>query len=218
MAKITEVVISDSIRFSDHVTGTVTREGQTVGFTESLRDGRAAHGDLKPSGLLDHGFTGPPSKGEQGTLETCRMLVGILNEPVAQWLKPDAVSDDLAHIDCRAERVDGQQPPLDIQVVRAIADQKFWARIAMQGREERTDALNVAAAFLHRAIALKVDAIPVSVRSGIVLALNAIDAPALGFDGVVAAFHSAHGEWACQQGFAQIWIVGPNRQLTHKLA
>src|SRR5882724_9336377 len=146
MAKVTEVIMAERLRISDHVSGTVTRQGQAVGFSESFRNGRAAHGGLNASGSLDHGLTGSPSKGEQGTLETCRTLVGILNEPLAQWVMPDALSDGVAHVDCRAQRIDGLQPPLDIQVVRAIADPSFWAQQAIHGKGERTECLNEAAA------------------------------------------------------------------------
>lgn len=218
MAKHTEMVIADGIRITDHVSGTVTRQGEAVGFSESLRDGRAAHGNLNADGSLDHGLTGSPSKGEHGTLETCRTLVGILNEPLAQWILPDALCDTLAHVDCRAEHIDGQQPALNIQVVRAIADPSYWAQQAIHGKGEHTEGLSDGAAYLQRAIALKADRIPASARPGIVLALNAIDAPALAFGAVVTAFASEHSGWAREQGFAQIWIVGPNRHLTHQLA
>jgi hypothetical protein len=218
MAKVTELIIAECLRVFDHATGTVIRQGEVVGFSESLRNGRAAHGDLNASGSLDHGLIGSPSKGEDGTLETCRMLVSILNEPLAQWILPVALSDSLAHIDCRAESIDAQQPPLDIQVVRAMTDPEFWAQMAIHRKGERTEDVKIGADYLHAAIVLKAARIPSPSRSGIVLALNAIDAPALGFDAVVASFVLTYGEWARQQGFAEIWVVGPNRQLTHQLA
>lgn len=209
---------SVAYRASDHVAGTVVRAGKVVGFSESLREGRAASGDANPSGTLDYQFTGPTPKGEQGTLETCRVLVRAMNVLQPTWTHPDTLSD-LPHIDCRVARLDGQSPPLDIQVVRALADPVFWQKV---GRDGRGDGVAVSphdlAQLVRSAIELKVGRIPTTARSTLVLAVSALDSPALAFDTVVDEFRNQFTAWAQEQGFLAIWLVGPNDLLTHRLA
>jgi hypothetical protein len=210
-------IITDAIRMSDHMSGTVIRAGKVVGFSESLREGRAASGDAQPAGTLDYQFVGPTPKGEQGTLETCRVLVRAMNGAQPTWREPDTLSD-LTHVDCRAPRLDGQAPPLDIQVVRALANSAFWQKV---GRHGRGDGVSVSpqelAQHLRSAIELKVGRIPTPVRSTLVLALSALDSPVVAFDSVVDAFRIRSEPWAKAQGFLSIWLVGPNVLLTHQL-
>jgi hypothetical protein len=219
MAIKRDLVIAETMKATDHLTGTVSRKGKVVGFSESLRDGRAASGDRQPSGSLDYTFTGPTPKGEDGSLETCRTLVRVLNAKHPIWREPQELVPPPNDIDCRVTRLDGQSPTLDIQVVRAFSDPAFWQNVHRTGRG---DGMSVSthelAHALRKAIELKADKIPPRTKSNLVLALSALDSPVVAFDSVVEEFRNQFAIWAAAQGFLQIWLVGPNGMLTHQLA
>ncbi|HEY8010940.1 MAG TPA: hypothetical protein VIE67_08065 [Rudaea sp.] len=202
---------------TDHAKGTVTRGGKVVGFSESLREGRAASGDFQHSGTLDYGFVGPTPKGEQGTLETCRTLVRVMNTDEPIWREPEALST-LPHIDCRVARLDGHEPALDIQVVRAFVDPAFWQHVRQTGQGAGVSVTSKELAQgLLAAIELKANKIPLQARSSLLLALSALDSPVMAFDAVVDEFRNQFSLWAAAQGFLAIWLVGPNSMLTHRL-
>jgi len=209
-------LLTAGMKISDHVSGTVVEGDAVVGFSESQRQGRAAHGSVTAAGAVDHGFTGPTPTNETGTLDACQRLVRQLNADGGQWVLPIALSEALPHVDCRVESAGGEH--LDIQAVRAMTDATYWHEVGRQGgREVAGEALEDGANALRRSIELKQNKVPAEARAGLVLALDANDTPALAFDAVVAAFRVAHGEWAASVGFRVIWLVGPNSRMIHRL-
>lgn len=218
MPDIVKAFISEKLAFSDHDSGTVIEDGSVVAFSESQRQGRAAHGSVTPAGAVDHGFTGPPPTNETGTLDACQRLVRQLNADGGQWVVPIALSEGLPHVDCRVESAGAAGECLDVQVVRAMTDRAHWHEVDREGRrvivgETPNDAANA----LRRSIELKQNRIRPEARATLVLALDASDTPALAFDAVVAAFRCAHGEWATSVGFQSIWLVGPVNRMIHRL-
>jgi hypothetical protein len=217
MAKQIDAVIADGIRITDHVSGTVIRQGQVVGFSESLRDGRAAHGTITADGSVDHGFTGPSPTNETGTLDACQRLVRHLNAEGRQWTLPTALTEGLPHVDCRVEST--ADVCLDIQVVRAMTDETHWHEVSLKGgRQVVGEATEEGAHALKRSVECKQNKIPLVERAGLVLVLDANDTPALAFGPVVAKFHAVHGAWARSVGFQAIWLVGPMIGMVHRLA
>lgn len=214
--------MKDRVAFGDHVSATVTdNENKTIGFTESVRDGRSAHVTRRDDGSLEHGFTGTTPTNEVGTLETCRMLVLALNKLGGAWDQPEATSPDApsaAHTDARCSKANGQLGTLNIQVVRAQSNPRYWHEVSKKGASQDCSAPEQMAEQLRDAIGKKESRIPVEARSDLVLALSALDSPAHAFDDVIEAFRCSHGEWASCLGFEQIWIVGPSLLLTHRLA
>lgn len=214
-----DLAIAQPMKMTDHATATVKRNDKVVGFSESLREGRAASGDLQPSGSLDYAFTGPTSKGEDGSLETCRTLVRVLNAKEPVWQQPEELVPPPNDIDCHVVRVDGKEPALDIQVVRAFSAPAFWQHVHRTGRGDATSvSTHELAQVLRNAIELKANKIPPQAKSSLVLALSARDSPVVAFDAVVEEFRNQFATWAAAQGFLQIWLVGPNDLLTHQLA
>lgn len=62
------------------------------------------------------------------------------------------------------------------------------------------------------------DGIPPKGRTALVLALDAGRVPALAFEEVANRFRDLHGEWAVSLGFKEVWVVGPDPRLIHRLA
>lgn len=209
--------MKDRAVFGDYISATITNnESKTIGFSESVRDGRAAHVTRRDDGSLEHSFKGTPPTNEVGTLETCRMLVLALNKLGAAWGQPRATS--APHTDAQCERTDGQSGTLNIQVVRAQSNSTYWHEVSKLGSSADCGIPQQMASQLRDAINKKESRIPVEARSGLILVLSALHSPALGFEDVIETFKSEHGEWASHLGFEQIWVVGPDLLLTHRLA
>jgi len=208
--------MKDHVMFGDHISATVTDNNKTVGFTESMRDGRAAHVTQRDDGSLEHGFAGAPPTNETGTLETCRMLVLALNKAGGMWSQPEVTS--ALHTDAQCIRTDGQPDTLNIQVVRAQSNSKYWHEVSQTGGSEGCATPEQMADQLRDAISKKESRIPKDARPGLILVLSAVDSPAHAFDDVIEAFRNGHGEWASHLGFEQIWVVGPSLLLTHRVA
>lgn len=122
-------------------------------------------------------------------------------------------------MDCWAAHAKDGRRTLSIQVVRAIAERGFWqtlwrlARIT-EGRTVRDLAAHLLVAVKKKSVD---DRIPLSVRPGLVLALDATRLPVLALDSVAEYFRKQHGSWAASLGFAAIWVVGPVTLLCHRL-
>ncbi|WP_257387133.1 hypothetical protein [Tahibacter caeni] len=203
MARIVDLLTSTA-RASDHVTGTEIREGKIVGFSESVRDGRATVVDRKADGSLTYIFSGPTPTNETGTEEACGLLVQWWSRGGQQWTLV-AVDPMPLHTDAVAESADGAR--VNIQVVRAMTANDFWHEADHEGQVSRQHSCSDLAELIRGSIAKKTR-IPNEHRPGIVLVLNALDTSALAFPDVVHAFKAAHGEWVRSLGFAEVWVIG----------
>ena len=122
------------------------------------------------------------------------------------------------HTDAQCTQTDGQPGTLNIQVVRAQSNSKYWHGVSKTGGSEGSAAPTQMADELRDAISKKESRIPEGARPDLVLVLSALDSPAHAFDDVITVFRSSHGEWASRLGFEQIWVVGPSLLLTHRVA
>jgi len=208
--------MEESTTIGDHVAGTTIRAGKVVGFGESDRGGRSAFADVMPDGTVTHGQFGRPPQNEEGTLEACQRLVNMLNGLGANYSMPE--DKGRLHVDCECQDLSSGQS-IFIQVVRACVNPALYAELCHRGERRRdADLIGEYAKELVEAISLKVGKIAPDIRPNITLALDAMEFPGLCFDEVRDAFAQASGAWAKAQGFAAIWIVGPNAQLIHRLA
>lgn len=208
------VSVRETVRLGDHVRALGFRDEALRFITESARGGLASSAEVSEDGMSQQ-LKGRPVQGEDDTDATCRRLVEAMNVAGAAWESPSEGDGDE---DC----VSGDQAggdPLRIQVVRAVADRNFWAALA--GRQELSESFlaETAAGRLRQAIEHKTGptGIPPKGRSALVLALDAGRVPALAFEEVATCFRELHGEWAGSLGFQQVWVVGPDRRLIHRL-
>lgn len=206
------------VKFGDHLSGTVTRNGKLIGFSESHGRGRAAHGTIDDTGSASFGIAGSSSHGEDGTLEASKFLVQALNESGGSWEEPVLVS--ASNVDAISQGSESGTPAeLKIQVVRAIVDNDIWKALGSDNEVERSSMTPAQIAqFVKDAIALKATKIPPADRAEIALVLNAIDTPVICFDDVVSAFSTEYGTWAESLGFRDIWVVGPWTSMAKRLA
>ena len=217
-ARVFEEGIEEGVRVSCHVKLEALREGRTVGFRESQRDGRAASGDDSGNGCISMTLTGTSPQGEEDTLDACRGLVRALNCMGETWNEP---MEGTAGVDCVATNATiSTSSPLQIQVVRAIIDTRIWQALAATGTLTKSAmGVDEAANLLANALLKKLDPkrVPPKQRTTITLVLDATRLPALAFDSVVKRFRELHGDRLRTAGFRGIWIVGPTESLTKRL-
>ena len=205
------------IRAVDHWSATTTRKGEIVGFGESDGRGRAASGDWHASGLVTFQIAGSSPRGEEGALAACQRLIHHINLESNLWEAPTEVVG-IQHIDAVSLGVGKNSgSKLTIQVVRALTDPAFWKSLGRNGSASISVTVPEAAEYPKDAILFKVDKIPSAVCSSLTLALDATDVPALSFHPVIEAFNQKHGNWVDAQGFASIWVIGPEHEMVSRL-
>ncbi len=201
----------------DHLSATTTRKGKIVGFGESDGRGRAASGDADDSGMIAITVSGSSPRGEEGALPACQRLVEYLNLSGSNWGPPKEIVG-VQYIDATAQRADGTDgTALTIQVVRALTDPEFWQSLGHTRNVAILISVFEAADVLRSAVEFKANKIPIEIRAGITLALDATDVPGLSLDPVVDEFSGRHGDWAESLGFESVWVVGPWREMVRKL-
>ena len=202
----------------DHLSATTTRRGKIIGFSESQGRGRAASGDIDGSGRVSIQISGTAPRGEEGTLQACKLLVEHLNLSGQCWATPSE-ENGVQYIDAVAagER-DFEGQTLTIQVVRALTEPTFWQSLGHTGSSRLSLSFLEAADAIKAAIELKTQKIPASLRPQLTLLLDAPDVPGLALHAVVEEFERQHGQWAASLGFDSIWIAGPWREMVSKLS
>jgi len=161
--------------------------------------------------------SGSSPRGEEGALATCQRLVEHLNLSGCSWA-PAVEVVGVQHIDATAQRTDGVDgTALTIQIVRALTDPAFWQTLGHSRSAAISIPVSEAADLLKSAVAFKANKIPLDIRAGITLALDATDVPGLSLDPVVEEFKARHGEWAEALGFESVWVVGPWREMVREL-
>lgn len=216
-ARNINVMVSDTIKVTDHMALLGRRKGRAIGFRESEREGRATSADRHDDGSLSYSILGSSPQGEEDTLLTCRVLVGALNASGANWSEP-VPGEGI--VDCETIDANSSAKKLSIQVTRAIADQELWKKLNLEGNyRHRNVSKNQLASHIKHAIEKKANdrAIPRTIRSSMILALDATRLAVLGFEDVVEEFQSQFGAWTRSLGFAAVWLVGPQDSLTWRL-
>lgn len=209
------VIVNAKARITDGTLGVTTRKAQVVGVILTTNK-HSIRADYVKSNCYDYYIEGCPPQNEEGTLDACEILVNYLNQLTDQptFLSPYVVSHK--YLDALAQRVDKNQQPLSIQVVRAVASDKFWHALAKQKIFSKVYNLTKASELLVEAINKKLG-IPEENRSEIVLLLDAVTTPFLSFRGIIDNFIQQYTKWMLQLGFQEIWIVGPSPTMTHRL-
>ncbi|MGB3134379.1 MAG: hypothetical protein WBB04_07400 [Candidatus Macondimonas sp.] len=209
--------LHSSILARDYLSATTTRKGKIVGFAESDGRSRAASGDWHASEMVTFQIAGSSPRGEEGALEACQRLIDHINLESKLWEAPTEVPG-VQHIDAVSLGVGKNSGNrLTIQVVRALTDPAFWKSLGCNGSASISVTTPEAAEYLKDAILFKVDRIPSAVCASLTLALDATDVPALALHPVIEAFNQKHGNWVDAQGFASIWVIGPEREMVSRL-
>lgn len=217
MTRRIEDFLSDKAVATDHTSGTTLRHGKVVGFGESEGRKRVASSDMSAIDRFSYSISGQASHCENDTLDACRILATRLR--LGGLACEDPVESQLPHIDAVLElRESTSVKALQIQVVRAVVDQKLWKDLAQSGSVDQSNVpVESAVQMLANAISLKLRKIDDTHRPQITLLLNSIETPFMCFDAVLEQFQQKHGAWLENQGFNQVWLVGPDAQLTFRL-
>jgi hypothetical protein len=145
----------------------------------------------------------------------CKLIIQKLNLDGSTWGEP-VLGDGV--VDCEAKDMNDPRQRLQVQVVRAITDQKLWKQLNTQGtvQESSVDPYSLGS-HIRNTIKKKAEAIPKSVRKGLALVLDATLLPGIAFDDVIEEFLSQDSAWAGSLGFEGIWLIGPVNELVRQL-
>ena len=157
---------------------------------------------------------GPTIKNEEGTPETCQILMEKLNELGADWcrLQVSSKEDPIDGADGRLFSACKETKPLDIQVTKA--DRPIWERLAKSPDGiSQTRSIEEVCESILKSIKGKEH---ISKGPHLVLALEAVHFPVV--KAVADEFVKSYQPEARSIGFHQIWLVGPTPKLTFQLA
>jgi predicted nucleic-acid-binding Zn-ribbon protein len=170
---------------------------------------RSVSANLSKDGQLSISTKAKPRHGEVGTQEVCEKLIQRLNKEGRNWTDCRCTNTQDDDVDCRGSEGD---KVLEIQVTRVVPGQHFWKDVSLAGSSEVNLNVEQAAEQLRMAIEKK----SVVARKSLTLAIDAIETPGHVVELVVSKFRQLHGAWAKEQGFDEIWVVGP-ADLTYRL-
>ena len=157
-------------------------------------------------------YEGSSPQNEQDVLDVCGVLRAALNRAGGQWIgcqAPPEVSD----VDCLLDDASGAA--LQVQVTRV--ERAIWEQVARTGRAEMTRTVTQAADAIWDAISRKSTKIPPRQRQDLLLALDALGAPAFPLLPVASEFRTRYSAQAAALGYKSIWLVGPAEDWTHRL-
>jgi hypothetical protein len=205
-------LIPDAVVLSDHDDMLGKRNGKSFTFRQSRRsDGRAASADCD-DGLLSYSVSGSSPQGEESTLEVCKLLIQKLNLDGSAWDEPVQVKG--SDVDCETTDINNPSQRLQIQVVRAIADQELWKYLNTRGTAQESNVdPSILRSYIEKAIKKKEK----SARKGLTLVLDATLLPGIALDEVIEVFRDQRSAWASSLGFEGIWLVGPVNELVQRL-
>jgi len=171
--------------------------------------------DIQDGTMTRATTTGGPSKNEDGSLATGRILARRQNQDGATWGDGYEVKARIGGgVDCEAKDTDDPSRLLKIQITRAESDGAFWTRLGQEGLAELPPStVDEVVARVWKAISKK----RLHAHPDEVLALNAIRTPWAVSRPVIDTFRQRHGEAARRLGFKEVWVVGWSEAMTERL-
>ncbi len=202
------------VRLSEHLEIAQLRQGQPIAFAESDRSSFTRYASLEPDGTIVFDLRGLPPRGEEDTKVVCETLVAALRSAGGEAaLIGLGTADEDYVVMYRGSRI-------GVQVVRALTDPRFWARLGQTRNVSRARlTVSQAADALRKAVEHKAGptGIPASQRPRLILALDAYRLPSLALGPVATAFRNDFSSWARALGFHGVFIVGPGPEFVARL-
>jgi hypothetical protein len=205
------IAIEDEIGVSEVIIG--TGEGPSgTSIRRADSQGHSAGVDQRGTQLIET-ISGRPVQNEEGTPETCQILMERLNQLGGSWESLELTGKQKEEgVDCRLHS--NGRDKLEIQVTKA--DCKIWLELARRrdAGVNKTIEIDAVSDSLLEAIERKRF---LSKGPRLVLALEAVHFP-VSTVSIAERFIEKYSEAARSFGFHQIWLVGPTAALTFRLA
>jgi hypothetical protein len=161
--------------------------------------------EFRGDGSARYTTFGSPGSGRRSELPTCRIFVEVLRQafglPIGEVEEVNVQNDQ--KVDARAPWPQGGW--LNMQVTRALPEEDYRA-LADDGEIERIREAADPVELLRRAIEKKHS----RARADITLLIDGRHAVDLAFLATPINFDRMHGDWAREQGWESIWVVGPS--------
>ncbi|MGH7146821.1 MAG: hypothetical protein ACREIJ_02835 [Nitrospiraceae bacterium] len=204
------------ISVSEHAMRGGWRDGKLAGFMESEGTNQSSAADADEDGTVSSWINGNPVQGENDTVSVGRVLVEVMNAHSDQWEL--ANEPPVGAVDCFLRHRLDPARQLEVQVVRAIVDAKLYRKLATAKSvvEVNLDPAEIAGR-LFDAVTKKAKHYPVQLRTGLILALNAMRESVCTMSSVIEAYRCNFGQRTRTLGFAEVWLVGPVDSMTQRL-
>jgi hypothetical protein len=192
------------------------RDGRLAGFNESEGPDQYSAAEADENGMVSSWINGNPVQGENDIASVGRVLVEAMNAHGGQWELADV--HPVGAVDCFLRHQLDPTRKLEVQVVRAIVDSKFYRKLksAKSVVEVHLDPEEIAGR-LFAAVTKKAERYSMLQRRELVLALDAMRVSVCTMSSVVDAYRCNFGQRSHDLGFAEVWLVGPVDSMTQRL-
>lgn len=217
---VIEINSHDSIGL--HIKERATLHG-TGGQTEAIRvsdsEGLSGSANASESGAVDQLVSlnkGRPPQNEEGGDEVSRTLIERLNQN-GYTIDTITLQEVKNRNDDKDFTAKNGTEEIRFQVTRGAPASSFWYSLSRFRKQDHQWASPESCAEgIRAAIERKARKIStVSQRREIILAIDAINSPALALNKTIRMFRRMHGAWASGLQFRYIWVVGPVSSSTY---
>lgn len=192
------------------------KDGETVAFRESLRREMSSRANTQKTGSLYSYVVGRPVQGENDSRRTCGILANALNRRGGNWSVANEILGNKA-ADCILKDLT-QGTELEIQVVRVVINSDFYLTLAHLGECEEAELSPVKLAHcIFQAVQKKSTQLAPDARHGLVLAVDATRVSVYAMPAVINQFRERFVGSTLEQGFREVWLVGPTDTMTYRL-
>lgn len=218
--KIHQLVMIDAVdvlgvAIGDHAAALKSRDGVTVGFSETARDGVSAGFDTNADGTLDTRVSGKPPQNEADSLVAARLFVAALNGGGSKWATPTTAVEPA---DFETFSIHDPIACIRGQVTRAYRGTEIWHSLARSGSVRAEFTPDALVAQLRESIASKSDRkYAYKDRLEMYLLLDANRVPAFVSNDVrERAIVSLQADCNAS-GYLEIWVIGPTAEASYRL-
>lgn len=187
------------------------KQERVLGYGDTGRHGPVRHGNLEQDDTISLVIEGRPPQNEEDTPRVCATLAAAMSTAEEHFSSTPSSDQDIDGV------LTSETRTLNVQVVRAMSEMKFWRKLASTLRHSQQLSRAEVFSSASAAIAKKAAKLPARQRAQLILALDADRLPALALEPVVNEFRARYGAWTAAQGFQEIWLVGPDARLTWRL-
>jgi len=196
---------------------TKSENNKNVGYGYADSGGKEISADIDKDAAVKHKFVGPPIRNRENEVNVAKILVDKINLPEKLYEDPVSIEDTDDIADCISYGIDNKKLMLKIQIVNSYKDNKYWERIAKTGSHKSTTNILDITDQIMKTVEDKSRKYGKDTVKDIVLALDATNNPQHSLTDVITEIRNNYYEKISNSGFLQIWIVGPNVNMTNRI-
>jgi len=208
---------TDSAIGGEAVSVTKRKDQKIVGYVYGDSDGKYVSAHIDNDSNVEHKYEGKPPRNKDNELLVAAILTNKLNKDEIIYDKPLLVTKTDEVIDCISKSINSNNLDLKIQVVNSIIDSSYWKKINAFSIDISSTFNDKLAKQILEAIKKKIKHYDQNSIKDITLALDATNNPQHALTDVYKEINDNYYGLFKDIGFYQIWIVGPNEDMTYQI-